>query len=72
MITKEELQHILSDSESYHIERTTSTDNADKFCQPICAFSNNLPGSGESGYLILGIHDNGKLSNTLSQFPTCK
>ena len=62
MITKEELIHILSDTESYHIERTASTDNADKFCQAICAFSNDLPGSGENGYLILGVHDNGKLS----------
>lgn len=62
MITKEELQHILSDTESYRIERTTSTDNADKFCQAICAFSNDLPGRGKNGYLILGVHDNGKLS----------
>jgi ATP-dependent DNA helicase RecG len=62
MITKEELKHILSDTESYHVERTISTDNADKFCQAICAFSNDLPGSGKIGYLILGAHDNGKLS----------
>ena len=53
---------ILSDTESYHIERTASTNNADKFCQAICAFSNDLPGSRENGYLILGVLDNGKLS----------
>ncbi|MDR2388913.1 MAG: hypothetical protein LBD89_03890 [Tannerellaceae bacterium] len=35
MITKQQLQHILTDTESYLIERTTSTDNADKFCQAI-------------------------------------
>jgi ATP-dependent DNA helicase RecG len=62
MITKDELKHILTDTESYHIERTISTDNADKFCQAICAFSNDLPGSDKNGYLILGAHDNGKLS----------
>ena len=62
MITKDELQYILTDTESYHVERTTSTDNADKFCQAICAFSNDLPGSGKKGYLIIGVHDNGKLS----------
>lgn len=72
MITKEELQYILSDTESYHIERTASTDNSDKFCQAICAFSNDLPGSRGNGYLIPGVHDNGKFSNTLSQFSTCK
>jgi len=62
MITKNELRHILTDTESYHIERTVSTENADKFCQAICAFSNDLPGSGKNGYLIIGAHDNGKLS----------
>ena len=62
MIIKDELKHILTDTESYHIERTISTDNADKFCQAICAFSNDLPGSGKNGYLIIGAYDNGKLS----------
>ena len=62
MITKENLKHILTNTESYHIERTISIDNTDKFCQAICAFSNDLPGSGKNGYLIIGAHDNGKLS----------
>jgi len=62
MITKQKLILILSASESYHIERTVSIDNADKFCQAICAFSNDLSGSGKNGYLILGVHDSGKLS----------
>jgi ATP-dependent DNA helicase RecG len=34
----------------------------DKFCQAICAFSNDISGSGKNGYLIIGVHDNGKLS----------
>jgi ATP-dependent DNA helicase RecG len=62
MITKDELKHILTDTESYHVERTISTDNADKFCQAICAFSNDLPGSRKNGYLVIGAYDNGKLS----------
>jgi ATP-dependent DNA helicase RecG len=62
MIIRSDLEHIFSDTESYHIERTTSTDNTDKFCQAICAFSNDLPGSGMNGYLIIGVHDNGELS----------
>lgn len=61
MITREEILQMLSDTESYNIERTVSIDNADKFCQAICAFSNDLPGSGKNGYLIIGAHDNGKL-----------
>lgn len=63
MITKDKIKHILSDMESYHIERTASTDNMDKFCQVICAFSNDLSGSGKNGYLIMGAHDDGKLSS---------
>ncbi len=34
----------------------------DKFCQAICAFSNDVSGSEKNGYLIIGAHDNGKLS----------
>lgn len=62
MLTQSQLKDILSDTESSHIERTTSTDNMDKFCQAICAFSNDISGSGKNGYLIIGAHDNGKLS----------
>ena len=62
MITREEILQMLSDIEGYNIERTVSTDNMDKFCQAICAYSNDLPGSGKNGYLIIGAHDNGKLS----------
>ena len=34
----------------------------DKFCQAICAFSNDISGSGRNGYLIIGAKDNGELS----------
>lgn len=62
MITKKELLQMLSDTESYNIERTESTGNMDKFCQAICAFSNDMSGSGKNGYLIIGVKDNGELS----------
>ena len=62
MLTQSQLRHILSDTESHHVERTTSTDNMDKFCQAICAFSNDVSGSGKNGYLIIGAYNNGKLS----------
>ena len=44
MITREEILQMLSDIEGYNIERTVSTDNMDKFCQAICAFSNESSG----------------------------
>lgn len=62
MITKKELLQMLSNSESYNIERTESTVNTDKFCQAICAFSNDISGSAKNGYLIIGAKDNGELS----------
>ncbi|HQA75538.1 MAG TPA: ATP-binding protein [Salinivirgaceae bacterium] len=56
------IKNILSTTESSHIERTTSTNDMDKFCQAICAFSNDVSGSGKNGYLVIGAHDDGKLS----------
>ena len=62
MLTQTQLRHILSDTESHHVERTISTVNMDKFCQAICAFSNDVSGSGKNGYLVIGAYDDGKLS----------
>lgn len=49
-------------TETYRIERTTSTGDMDKFQEAICAFSNDLPNSRKKGYLILGARDDGSLS----------
>jgi Predicted transcriptional regulator containing an HTH domain and an uncharacterized domain shared with the mammalian protein Schlafen len=62
MISKEEILQLLNDTESYNIERTTSKTDMDKFCQAICAFSNDLSGSKKKGYLAIGAYDNGELS----------
>jgi|BioPla2DNA2_1021312.scaffolds.fasta_scaffold00042_26 hypothetical protein len=62
MISKVELQHLLASTESSHVERTISTNDMDKFCQAICAFSNDVSGSGKNSYLIIGAHNDGKLS----------
>lgn len=62
MITKEELKELLHSTETYRVERTTSTNDMDKFQEAICAFSNDLPNSRKKGYLILGAYDNGTLS----------
>lgn len=62
MLTQEQLQSLLSDLESDRIERTTSTNNTDKFAQAICAFANDLPNHRQPGYLIIGIDDQGSSS----------
>jgi len=61
MITKEELQELLTSTETYRVERTISTGNMDKFSEAICAFSNDMPNSRKNGYLIIGAHNNGSL-----------
>ena len=60
-MTKEELYELLKADESYRIERTVSTSNMDKYKEAICAFSNDLPGSGKQGYLFIGVLDNGSI-----------
>lgn len=62
MITKSELQELLQSTETYRVERTTSTTDMDKFQEAICAFANDLPNSRKKGYLILGAYDNVTLS----------
>ena len=59
MITKDEIQELLHSTETYRVERTTSTDDMDKFQEAICAFANDLSGSLKKGYLILRSYDNG-------------
>lgn len=62
MLTPEELQNILLDLESDHIERAVSTDKTDKFGEAICAFANDFPQHGLPGYLLIGIKDDGSPS----------
>lgn len=53
MVIKEEVLELLQSTETYRIERTSSTGDMDKFQEAICAFSNDLPNSRKKGYLIL-------------------
>ena len=62
MMTKRTLAQLLKAGESYRLERTVSTTNTDKFCQAICAFSNDLPNGGKPGYLLIGVKDDGIVS----------
>jgi predicted HTH transcriptional regulator len=59
MITKDEIQELLHSTETYRVERTTSTGDMDKFQEAICAFANDLPNSRKNGYLILRAYDDG-------------
>lgn len=62
MITKEDLRILLNDLESDRVERTTSKNKVQKFCEAICAFSNDFPNHKLPGYLIIGANDDGSIS----------
>lgn len=62
MLSDQELRCLLDDLESDRIERTTSTQNTDKFAQAICAFANDFPNHRQAGYLLIGVKDDGTLA----------
>jgi ATP-dependent DNA helicase RecG len=57
-----ELERLLKDIESDRTERTISLDRMDKFCEAICAFSNDLPQNRLPGYLFIGATPDGTSS----------
>ena len=60
MITETELLTLLASTESFRVEKTVSTTDTDKFREAICAFSNDMPGTGLPGYLLIGYDDKKK------------
>lgn len=60
MITEDDLLGIMSDLESFRVERTTSVNDTTKFCEAICAFANDMPNSKQPGYLLVGVDDSGE------------
>lgn len=61
-MNKNTVRDLIRSKESFRIEKTVSTSDSDKFCQAICAFSNDFPRSGKPGYLLVGVKDDGSLS----------
>ncbi len=61
MITEDKVKLLLSDMESDWIERTIST-REDKLGPAICAYSNDFPNHKHSGYILLGVKDDGLLA----------
>ena len=62
MITKEEVNKLRFSKETSRVERTISTGDMDKFQEAICSFSNDMANSRKPGYLLIGVHDDGRLS----------
>ena len=61
-MTEAELRKLILAFEDERIERTRAFDKADKMGQAICAFANDISGSGEAGYLLLGVENDGRIS----------
>jgi predicted HTH transcriptional regulator len=57
MITKDEIQELLHSTETYRVERTTSTGDMDKFQEAICAFANDN-GGNIGGNVVENIAEN--------------
>jgi ATP-dependent DNA helicase RecG len=51
------LLKLLNGLESERMEATVALNDQDKFSKAICAFANDLAGSGKSGYLVIGVDD---------------
>lgn len=56
-----EIISLISDLESDRIERTISF-REDKLGSAVCALSNDFPNNKKSGYILLGINDNGTVA----------
>ncbi|CAN5816345.1 putative DNA binding domain-containing protein [soil metagenome] len=73
-MTQEELKSLITSGEKDRVECTRSTTDIDKFREAICSFSNDLPGYGKPGYLLIGVNDDGSSAglratdNLLKQF----
>lgn len=55
---EDEIRALISDLESDRIERTVSF-REDKLGPAVCALSNDFPNNKQSGYILLGIKDDG-------------
>lgn len=64
MITKAELANMLTVLETDRIEKTISKTDTNKFGEAICSFCNDLSNKGLPGYLLIGVNDDGSLSET--------
>ncbi|MBC7976105.1 MAG: putative DNA binding domain-containing protein [Myxococcales bacterium] len=56
------LERLLRDLESPSSERKQSFSDADRVCQAICAYSNDMAGSKQPGYIFIGAKDDGSPS----------
>jgi ATP-dependent DNA helicase RecG len=64
MIDVKKLTQLISDMESDRIERTISV-REDKLGPAVCALANDFPNHRKSGYILLGVNDDGTLAGKI-------
>ena len=59
-LDERELERLLIHGESFRVEykETSRGDNPNAIREAVCAFSNDLPGSGRPGVIFVGVNDN--------------
>jgi ATP-dependent DNA helicase RecG len=60
MLSDAELIELLEDLDSDRVERKQSLSSPDRIREAICAFANDMPTSGQSGVLFVGVRDDGQ------------
>lgn len=60
MLEADQLADLATDLESYCVERKSSMSDKSKIEEAICAFSNDLPGAGRTGVVLVGVADDGR------------
>lgn len=57
MLSEEQLRSLATEMESRRVERKSSMSSKSKIEEAICAFANDLAGTGEVGVILIGIDD---------------
>ena len=62
MLNQEEACKLVAAPESERLERKRAFSNAESIREAICAFANDMPRSFESGFVLIGVEDDGQLA----------
>ena len=62
MLTQEDARKLVAMPESERLERKRAFSNGESIREAICAFANDMPRSFESGFVLIGVEDDGQLA----------
>ena len=62
MLTPDQARKLVAMPESERLERKRAFSDAEAIRAAICAFANDMPGSGKPGFVLIGVEDDGQLA----------